>query len=129
MTQTVLRFSGIALIGAFVSITLKEKHKSLGIMAALAAIILISLKTVESGVSDTVQTVLSFSENTGFAEYVIVLEKALGIGYITTVTGNICKDAGEASLAACVEFAGKVQLLSLCLPLVSALLKIAEELL
>ncbi len=127
--NNVLRFSGIALIGAFVSLSLKERHKTLGITAALAAIVLISLKTVESGVSDAVSTVLSFSKNTGFAEYVIALEKALGIGYITTITGNICKDAGEASLAACVEFAGKVQILSLCLPLVSALLKIAEGLL
>ena len=129
MTQTVLRFSGIALIGAFVSVLLKEKYKAQITVAVLAAIVLISLNSMESGVGQAVSNVLSFSENTGFAEHVIILQKALGIGYITTITANICKDAGEASLAATMEFAGKIQLLILCFPLVSSLLDIAKGLL
>ena len=129
MTETVLRFSGIALIGVFVSLLLKERYRAQGTVAVIVAVILISLKTVEEGVESAVSTVTAFADGTGLSEYVIVLQKALGIGYITTISANICKDANESTLASTLEFAGKVQLLLLSLPLVSSLLETARGLL
>ena len=129
MTETVLRFSGVALIAVFVSLLLKERYRAQGTVAIILAVILISLKSIEEGVGSAVSTVTSFAEGTGLFEYVIVLQKALGIGYITTITANICKEANEATLANAMEFAGKVQILLLSLPLVSSLLETAKSLL
>ena len=129
MIETVLRFSGIALIGVFVSFLLKDKYRAQGTVAIILAVVLISLESIENGVGTAVSTIASFSEGTELSEYVIVLQKALGIGYITTITANICRDANESSLALALEFAGKVQILLLALPLVSSLLETAKSLL
>ena len=129
MIETVLRFSGIALIGVFVSFLLKDKYRAQGTVAIILAVVLISLESIENGVGTAVSTIASFSEGTALSEYVIVLQKALGIGYITTITANICRDANESSLALALEFAGKVQILLLALPLVSSLLETAKSLL
>ena len=129
MIETVLRFSGIALIGVFVSFLLKDKYRAQGTVAIILAVVLISLESIENGVGNTVSAIAEFSEGTELFEYVIVLQKALGIGYITTITANICRDANESSLALALEFAGKVQILLLALPLVSSLLETAKGLL
>ena len=129
MIETILRFSGIALIGVFVSLLIKDRYRAQGTVAIIIAVVLISLKSIEDGVGNAVSTVASFADGTGLSEYVIVLQKALGIGYITTITANICKDANEATLAQSLEFAGKMQILLLSLPLVSSLLETAKSLL
>ena len=129
MIETVLRFSGIALIGVFVSLLLKDKYRAQGTVAIILAVVLISLESIENGVGNAVSAIAEFSEGTELFEYVIVLQKALGIGYITTITANICRDANESSLALALEFAGKVQILLLSLPLVSSLLETAKDLL
>ena len=129
MIETVLRFSGIALIGVFVSLLLKDKYRAQGTVAIILAVVLISLESIEDGVGNAVSAIAEFSEGTELFEYVIVLQKALGIGYITTITANICRDANESSLALALEFAGKVQILLLSLPLVSSLLETAKDLL
>lgn len=129
MIEAILRFSGIALIAAFVSLLLKERYKGTAVAAVLIAIVLISLESIKNGVYGALAEVLDISQSTSLSEYVIVLQKALGIGYITTIIASLCRDAGEPSLAASLEFAGKIQLLLLTLPLVSSLLEIAKELL
>lgn len=129
MIETVLRFSGIALIGVFVSFLLKDKYRAQGTVAIILAVVLISLESIENGVGNAVSAIAEFSEGTELFEYVIVLQKALGIGYITTITSGICRDANESSLALALEFAGKVQILLLSLPLVSSLLEAAKSLL
>jgi len=129
VTEAVLRFSGIALIGVFASLLLKERYKAVGIAACSAAALIILIGSLNGGADSAVSAVADFGRDTGFSEHIIVLQKALGIGYITTVTGNICRDAGEGALASSVEFAGKVQILVLSLPLISSLLGIAKGLL
>ena len=48
---------------------------------------------------------------------VALLLKALGICLLTQLTADVCRDAGETALATHAEFAGKVALLLLILPL------------
>ena len=129
MIETVLRFSGIALIGVFVSLLLKDRYRAQGTVAIILAVVLISLESIEKGVGTAVSTVITFADGTVLSEYVIVLQKALGIGYVTTITATICRDANESSLALAMEFAGKVQILLIALPLVSSLLETAKGLL
>ena len=50
-------------------------------------------------------------------EYIQILFKALGVCVITQLAADACRDAGEQSLAAKAELAGKWMLLTLSLPL------------
>ncbi len=62
----------------------------------------------------------------GFAKYGTVLLKALGIALLSQICADICRDCGESSVASGVEFAGKLEILILCLPLIVEIFEIAE---
>ena len=129
MTAAVLRISGIAVIGVIASVLLKDRHRSLAVLAVVTAAVIIGLYSIQSGVWQTVESVKSFSEGTSFSQYSGTMLKALGIGYITVITESICRDAGENGLAQFVELGGRIQLLLLSLPLIGSLLAIAAKLL
>ena len=57
-----------------------------------------------------------------------ILMKTMGICFLTQTAEDVCRDAGESSLGAKIELAGKAAILLLCLPLFRELLSIAVEL-
>ncbi len=63
------------------------------------------------------------TESTG--EYVVVLCKALGIVWLTHTSCEICKTVGETGLAGYMELAGRIELVTLSLPLWKSLLELA----
>lgn len=55
--------------------------------------------------------------------------KALGIAYLTYISAEICRDSGEDGIASKVELAGKIEMLSLALPLVKNVFLLGLDLL
>lgn len=51
--------------------------------------------------------------------------RALGITYLTSCAGEICRSAGEASIANYIEQAGRIEIIILCIPLFRELAEIA----
>ncbi len=57
--------------------------------------------------------------------YISVMLRGLGITYLTSVSGEICRSSGEGAIAGYIETAGRVEILLLCVPLFRELLEIA----
>lgn len=55
--------------------------------------------------------------------YLNTVFKILGIAYLSSFCSEICKDAGEGSIASKVEFAGKILILVLAIPILMAVLQ------
>ena len=55
--------------------------------------------------------------------------KTLGIGVVTRIAADFCRDAREGALAGVVELAGTVLALAAVLPLMSAVLELLTQLL
>ena len=62
-------------------------------------------------------------------EYIFLLIKVLGITLITKIASEMCKDSGNSVLAVSVEFAGKVMVLIMCMPLFKIIVELATGLL
>ncbi len=62
-------------------------------------------------------------------EYIPVLLKSVGITILTQVTSNICKDSGQKALSYSVELAGRISILILCLPIITAILSYIHQIL
>lgn len=62
------------------------------------------------------------------SEYTTIILKALGIGYITQVSSDLCRDCGESSIAFGIESVGKTEIIILALPLISKIIELSEEL-
>jgi stage III sporulation protein AD len=54
--------------------------------------------------------------------YLNTLLKVIGIAYISEFGAEICKDAGENSIASKVELAGKVVIIIQAVPIITSLL-------
>lgn len=54
--------------------------------------------------------------------------KAIGIGYVSQIGGDICRDVGAESVATKVELCARAELLLLCMPLFTGLLETAYAL-
>ena len=57
--------------------------------------------------------------------YFKIALKALGIGYVTSFCADICKDAGQTTLASLAEIVGKCGIFILSLPLVINIIDLA----
>ena len=86
-----------------------------------------------ASMSPIVEYIAEIGEGFGVGESlsraVEVLLKALGISILAHLTANVCRDAGEGSIAYYVELGAKIEILILSLPLLSELLDLARELL
>jgi len=59
--------------------------------------------------------------------YIGIVFKVLGISYISEFGAQLCKDAGESSIASKIEFAGKVLIITVSSPVMLALIDIISD--
>lgn len=55
--------------------------------------------------------------------YLTTIIKVIGVAYVTEFASQVCRDADEGALSAKVEFAGKVLVLLLAVPVVRAVMQ------
>jgi len=66
------------------------------------------------------------SEGGAFSGFFKILYKSVGVALLCGATADVCRDCGEATLAARVETAGKAVIILLSLPVVEFLLSAAQ---
>ena len=74
----------------------------------------------------TLDTIIQRLEGHGIElSYFKIALKALGIGYVTSLSADICRDAGQTTLATLSEIVGKCGIFILSLPLVINIIDLA----
>ena len=126
--EQVIQVTGICVVGALLALVLKKGSPESALLLALAAAVAVLLFLARS-----MEELVSFLEELGdqsglSSDLFLPLYKTVGIALAVKVGGNLCKDAGEAALAAIVETAGAVCALLVALPLVRAVLSLLLEL-
>lgn len=117
----IMAIVGVGLVGAVLSIVLKQYKPEFSIYISLISgmIILFALLAVLKPAVTTLQELLNTVQiNEMYGE---VLLKSLGICYITQLSVDSCKDAGESAIASKLELAGKAAIVITALPLFKSL--------
>lgn len=112
----------IAIVGALISALLKRINSNLSFVAAIATgvIIIVHLYVDIDGLLSVVNT---FSTGYGISDgHIKLLLKVLGISYLTQFGTAIAEDCGEKFIAQKIEFAGRIFILSLSVPIMINLL-------
>lgn len=78
-------------------------------------------------IMDTIEKIKGYLEING--TYMVILLKMVGITYIAEFASNLCKDAGYGSISNQIEMVGKLTILSMSMPIITALLKIVHDVL
>ena len=120
----IVRICGGALLAVCALLLLKDAKKEYAVLVTLTVLILVFSKSL-TNVSSIIDYISRISSGSGLSSYVSVLIKAAGFAYITDLTVEICKSAGENQIAGFVEIAGKTEMIILALPLVTEALDLS----
>ncbi len=127
--MTIIKIAVIGVIGVLLAAQLKETKSAHGVHLSLATGLVICAWTVsrlESVLTmvDKIQSLVSIN-----TAYIMTLVKMLGITYVSDFGAGLCKDAGHSVVAHQIEIFGKVSILALSMPVITALIETIERLL
>lgn len=126
--MNIFAIAGAAVAAAAVSSVLRQYNKEYGLYISLAVSVLI-FGAVLSAFSPVLGLINMLSEASGAdSVYITALMKALAVCYITQLASDCCRDSGETAIAAKIDFAGKIAVLLISVPLFEAILGIVKEL-
>ena len=119
----IVKVVAFAFIALFIVLILKERKQELAIQVSILAGIFIFLFLINK-ITIILQILqqLSLKANIDFI-YLNTVFKILGIAYLSSFCSQICNDAGESSIGSKVEFAGKILILVLAIPILMAVLQ------
>ncbi len=111
----------LGIIGAVLSLVLRDVRPELALVVSLAAGALI-LAAVIGKVGDVVAVMGSLAERANLAQgYLSTLLRVVGVAYVAEFGAQACRDAGAGSIAAKVELGGKLIVLAASAPIVAEL--------
>jgi stage III sporulation protein AD len=119
----IIQIVAFALIATILVVLLKEHRPVLAMQLSIVVGVVIFLRLVRylSLVLEFL-TGMTMQANISLI-YLNILLKIIGVAYIAEFGAQICRDAGEGATAGKVEFAGKLFILVMALPLLSAVLE------
>lgn len=119
----------IALLGTLCAVLIKPLKPELCLFVIISTGIIILFQVLDYFV-DIVGTFTRLAELTKVdSELFKIILKIIGIGYLIEFASNICIDSGNASIASKIQFAGKVIILFLALPIINMLIEIITDIL
>lgn len=124
----ILQITCIGIIAVVLCSILKAQRPEIALQVSIATGLLIFIIIVVklSSVIDFLQT---FSKRADIdSTYISILLKIVGIAYIAEFGAEVCKDAGESSIATKIELAGKVTIMIFAVPIISSLLDLVIKL-
>ena len=115
---------GVGIIALIIIVIIKQYKPEFAIYVSLiSGIIIIFL--VFNKLAGILNLLTVLSKKTGMnATYLSIILKITGIATLTEFGVSICKDAGEAAIASKIEFGGKIIIMSISIPIISALLEV-----
>lgn len=126
--EQVVRIAALCVVGALLAVTVKRGSPEQALLLVLGCAVLVLLSLAEP-LRELMDFFTELGERSGVAaELFVPLYKTIGIALTVKLGGEVCRDAGEAALAAAVETAGAVCALLVSLPLLRAVLSMLLEL-
>jgi stage III sporulation protein AD len=118
----IVKIVSFAFITLFILLILRGKKEELAVQVSIIAGILIFLFMI-SKITVVIELLqqLALKANIDFI-YLSTVLKILGIAYLASFCSEVCIDAGESNLASKVEFAGKILILVLAIPILLGVL-------
>ncbi|MBO4940981.1 MAG: stage III sporulation protein AD [Clostridia bacterium] len=123
----IFKIVGLGIAAAILAVFLKNWRPEISVQISLAAAAIIFIavmpyiKTLFSMFSD-------ISNRVGVdAKYITLILKVIGIAYIAQFGAELCRDAGETSIASKIELFGKVIIVTLSMPLVYSFMEVVER--
>jgi stage III sporulation protein AD len=124
----ILKAAAVGVIAALLATLFRKDRAEYAMLLSIGAGVLL-LGWSLTYLRNIVRELTVLSEMAGLSSSTMkVLLKVVATGYITQFAAELCRDAGSASIAAKIEMGGKLIIVSLSLPIFTAVLELMTEL-
>jgi stage III sporulation protein AD len=118
----ILQIVGLGLVATVIILIVKANRPEIAIQLSILTGITIFM-LVAGRLAAVIELLNTYTKKVNIdSVYITTLLKIIGIAYIAQFGAEICKDAGEGSIAAKIELAGKVIIVVLAVPIITSLL-------
>ena len=125
--MNIFSLAACGVIACVLIVTVRQHRPEMAVLLAVASGVLI-LGMILIGFAPVISSVSGMVEKTGVnGTYIMVVIKAIGISLIAQLAADICRDAGEQSIAAKVEMGGKLGIVAITMPLFGDLLQLSSN--
>lgn len=119
----ILQIVGLGLITTIFYIILKEQKGAFALLLTIVFAIIVFVLMIGK-----IQAILQVFEDLALKAninmfYLTTIFKIIGIAYIAEFGSQICRDAGTESIAGKIEFAAKIIIIVLAIPIIVAILE------
>lgn len=119
----IIKIIGIGLISLIIIIILKQYKPEFAIYVSLAAGILILTMSFQE-LAGIITLLKSIGNRTSVNnQFILLLLKITGIAILTEFAVSICNDSGETAIGTKIDIGGKIMIISISIPIITALLE------
>ncbi len=118
----------IGIIATILAVILREQKPEIALQISIVTGLMIFIFVVTK-LNSVIEVMKYFASKTNIdLLYFSTILKVIAIAYITEFGAQVCKDAGERSIASKIELAGKVLIMIMAVPILAALLDVVSKL-
>lgn len=127
--EVVLKIALVGAVGSILALTIRRTNPEIALLITLAAGILILLSALD--IVEGLQDVLNrLSDTSGLTTAVLApVLKTVGVGVVTKIAADLCRDAGASAIASSVEFFGAAAAVYVAAPLLQTVFSMVGALL
>ena len=120
----IVKIIGIGITALIIIIILKQYKPEFAVYISIIAGIIILLMSM-SKLSAIVTVLSNLGSKVGAgSQFLKILLKVTGIAILTEFAVSICKDSGETAIASKIDLGGKIIIVSISIPIITALLEL-----
>lgn len=125
----VIKIIGVGLIALIIIVLLKQYKPEFVVYVSLIAGALIIFLVIDK-LSGIVELLSNLSSKAGINnQFLGILLKITGIAFLTEFAVSICNDSGESAIANKIDLGGKIIIIAISIPIISALLELIIKIL
>lgn len=124
--MNIIQIGIAAVITCILCMTIRQRPEISALLAAAGGIIIMT--SIMPYISDLFGNINAMAQSAGIdSDYIIIMFKVTGISAITVICSAICRDSGQSGIAAKVEIAGRIMVITAALPVIRHLFKIISS--
>jgi len=118
----ILQIIGLAIVATVIIAVLKVQRPEMAVQISIATGIIV-VAMILGKITAVIELLNSYATKVNIDTiYLSTLLKIVGIAYIAEFGAEVCKDAGEGAIASKVEFAGKIIIIVMAVPIITSLM-------
>ncbi len=119
----IMQIVGLALVATILIVIIKSQRPELALQLTIVTGVIIFLLVVAKikVVLDVINDLANHAQVSSY--YLTTVLKIVGVAYIAEFGAQVCRDAGEGAIATKVEFAAKILVMVLALPIIVAIME------